>query len=164
MPTRPERTPVDLFGRPVVRPAAQLPLSLTIRVDPRVSRPPVRLELSIGRKGKGMAQFGNDFDLAVGARWGAALRARYPSVKDVARAFEVSLHTASAWWAGQAPYARVLVRAWRLHGAGLIAEVIAGSGEWALTAGLDEALTRIERELSTMRGDVTARLRIKSDA
>lgn len=64
-----------------------------------------------------------------GDRWAAELRRLYPGAsqaKQVAKAFEVEVRTAEGWLAGRPPGGlRPLMTAWRLHGAGLVAAVLA---------------------------------------
>lgn len=62
----------------------------------------------------------------VGARWASALKKRYlfAAAKRIAADFDVSVSTAKAWLAGQAPYAAYYCRAWELHGIGFIVDAL----------------------------------------
>lgn len=62
----------------------------------------------------------------VGARWASALKKRYlfAAAKRIAADFDVSVSTAKAWLAGQAPYAEYYCRAWELHGIGFIVDAL----------------------------------------
>ena len=98
----------------------------------------------------------------VGARWAAALRRRYPAhaAKRVARDLGVTVRTAEGYLAGQAPPARVLVRAAALHGAALALEVLVPDSRAAadarLSAELDavgDRLARLAADIAQLRGD-----------
>ena len=75
---------------------------------------------------------------AIGRRWAHALRRRYPGAaqaKQVARDFGCEVRTAEGWLAGGSPQAKILVAAWRLHGAGIVAEVL-GAGQRLAAVGV----------------------------
>ncbi len=105
----------------------------------------------------------SDESKTIGERWASALRARYPGpavAKQVARAFAVDLRTAEAWLPGQAPFAKFLLRGWRLHGAAIVAETLAPGSDWAKASSVEAALVEIEAKLAVL-GDDLARLRIE---
>ncbi|WP_428247244.1 hypothetical protein [Ferrovibrio sp.] len=93
----------------------------------------------------------------IGPRWAAALRRRYPGAhqaKRIARDFDCETRTAEAWLGGQAPYAKYLMRGWRLHGAALVGEVLAPD-DAAQRAALNEAaLIGLEARIATLGADL----------
>jgi len=156
----------DLFGflvpaGGVAAPTRQLPLPLTVVADQRPGQPSIRFQIWSGRGEKAMGQ--NTVTLqdesAIGARWAAALRRRHVSAKEIARAFDVEVRTAEGWLQGHAPYAKYLLRAWRLHGAAVVAEVLAPGSDWQQSAAIDAALGDLENKLQHLK-DELAQLRI----
>jgi|GEM_PF-6489325 len=104
--------------------------------------------------------------LQVGQAWARALKARYRGrlpdsldAKRCARAFEVSPRTAESWGDGQAPLAKHLFQACRLHGPAFLLEVFAPASEVLQLARLDDAIGELEAKFRTM-GDDLARLRL----
>ncbi|CAA7621122.1 hypothetical protein [Magnetospirillum sp. UT-4] len=103
-----------------------------------------------------------------GDRWAAALRRRFPGqrpgtldTKACAIAFGVSARTAEGWGGGQAPNLKHLVRAWRLFGWGVVAEVLGDDAADASLA-LDRELAELEGRLKLLRhnlGQVGTRTR-----
>lgn len=106
----------------------------------------------------------HDTAAEIGARWAQALRRRYPgphAAKRIAGDFDVEIRTAEAWLAGgNAPYAKYLLRAWRLHGVAIVAEVLAPGSEIAQAAPVDQALQDLEGKLHRLR-DELAQLRVE---
>ena len=107
--------------------------------------------------------------LLIGQRWGAALRLRYPGrkpgeldAKRCAAAFGVSPRTAEGWAAGQSPYAKHLLRGWRLHGAALVFEVLAPGTDAARLARIESMRDELERRFHAM-GDELAQLRLEAE-
>lgn len=105
-----------------------------------------------------MGQSTNTFrdSATIGDRWAAALKRRYGSAKLVARAFDCSVRTAEAWCAGQAPYARTLLAAWRLHGAAIVAEVLAPGSDWHRQSSIDAALVEVEHKLKSLADELAS--------
>lgn len=156
----------DLFGfcvpaGGVAAPTRQLPLPLTVVADRPQGEAPIRFQLWSGAGCKAMGE--NTVTLqdetAIGGRWAAALKRRYDSAKAVALAFDVGVRTAEGWLAGQAPYAKYLLRAWRLHGADIIAEVLAPGSSWHQSASIDTALSEVQAKLQQLN-DELAQLRV----
>lgn len=159
---------LDLFGFPaggVAAPRRQPFLNFTF-VAGGGSHPPLRFQIWKESEDKEMGAITknlSDESQTIGQRWASALRARYPGpaiAKQVARAFAVDLRTAEAWLSGQAPYAKFLLRGWRLHGAAIIAETLAPESDWAKASSVEAALGEIEAKLADL-GDDLARLRIE---
>lgn len=167
---------LDLFGFPLAGGAAtpprQLRLPLTVSASlvggcPGGDAPPFRFAVWTGTEGEpmgGITEALRDETDAIGRRWAEALRRRYrgeAAAKTVARAFDVQVRTAEGWLAGQAPYAKYLLRGWRLHGAALVAEVLAPGSDWHASASVEAALVEVETRLAGL-GDELARLRVET--
>lgn len=100
---------------------------------------------------------------AVGRRWGAALRRRYDSVKDCARAYGVDVRTAEAWFAGQAPLAKIVVVAAAIDGPSILAEVFMPDSDAAAAAIFDATLDDVVARIDALSDEI-ARLRGGGDA
>lgn len=170
-----EKPSVDLFGRPLpggqAAPARQLVLGL--KPGPALGiQGGGLLRLSLWSAGAGnpigqatgaLSAGGGAGEREIGQRWAAALRRRYPggfAAKRIARAFDVDARTAESWLAGQAPFAKYLLRAWRLHGGAMVAEVLAPDDGEAKAALNEAALIGIEHQLGKL-GDELARLKLE---
>lgn len=158
----------DLFGFSLpdgaATPARQLglPLRPAFSVALEGSSTPFRFQLWSGEESNHMARNTEAFrqeTAAIGARWAAALTRRYGrNAKKIAGAFGCEVRTAESWLAGQAPFARVLISAWRLHGAAMVAEVLAPGSDWQRAATVDDTLSQVEAKLAEL-GDELAQLR-----
>jgi len=112
-----------------------------------------REPLCAGAAGKAMAASSIDLDeRALGRRWAAALKARFPGrlagsldIKRCAIAFGVSVKTATTWAAGQAPIRQHLLRGLGLFGWSFMAEVVGA----ALPTQAE-----VEREVDALRRDL----------
>ncbi len=159
---RPDPQQGHLFG-PRLSPAGPAAVQLDM-----FSAPPLTLERwgiggadGISRIDKSLMALPAGIEEALGSRWGDWLRRTYTgghAVKRIARDFSVSQPTAKVWLAGQAPYARHIVRALRLHGAVVLAEVLApGSGLACLAdvdrlaADLDQRIAKLGHDLAVLR-------------
>lgn len=162
----------DLFGNPVksassaANTARQLPLGLTVSVAQSEGCPSLRFSFFRSEGGNAMLQSTKalqDEQAAIGLRWAALLRRLYPApntAKKIAAAFQIDTRTAEAWLQGQyAPYAKFLLRAWRLHGFGAVAEVLAPDSAIAQAAPMQDALQDLETNLARL-GDQLAQLRL----
>jgi|GEM_PF-2891697 len=115
----------------------------------------------ISRIDKSLMALPAGIEEALGTRWGDWLCRTYSgghAVKRIARNFAVSQPTAKAWLNGQAPYAKHLVRALRLHGAVVLAEVLAPDTALArladvdrLAADLDHRIAKLGEDLAVLR-------------
>lgn len=99
--------------------------------------------------------FADDESITIGARWSAVLqelyRGRY-TAKRIARDFAVEPRTARAWLAGQAPYAKYLVRLGRLWGASLVLQILAADAHAHPEARVRSALDEIDHRLKSAAG------------
>ncbi len=141
---------LDLFGFP--QSAQQLRLPLTFRPQSKKA-PALYLEIWNSTKGNDMGKNTGTIQSAeVGRRWAQALRKRFPAnrAKLIAAAFGVEIKTAETWLAGRSPYAKHLCTAWRLFGAGIVAEVVAPGSNWENGAEADAILSDIEAKLADL--------------
>lgn len=160
----------DLFGNLLPAgggaPARQLALGLTVSLKPQGGGSPLRLSLWRSTGSKDMGQVTGAFhEPEIGPRWAAALRRRYPGAhqaKRIATDFDCEIRTAEAWLGGQAPYAKFLMRAWRLHGGAFVGEVLAPD-DAAQRAALDEAaLIGLEARIAALGADLALLKREKA--
>lgn len=110
------------------------------------------------------ALFGDrDESAAIGRRWANLLDILYPPPYQeiyIARAFDVLPRTARSWLGGQAPFAKYLARAARLHGPGLLQQVLAPDAPSHTQARLAQALDEIDARLAQVRDAFTVLKRV----
>lgn len=93
----------------------------------------------------------------LGRRWGdwlAEVYGRANMAKLIARDFDVSVRTAEVWLAGQAPYARHIVRALRLHGLGVVGAVLAPGTAVERLARVDQLADDLETKMQALGAEI----------